>query len=122
MENDLISRKKLIDDLEAWRKILDRRVSRFDDMVIHTLPVVFDLVNEQKTVKAEPKWISVKERLPEKNGYYLCWVEASSVGEQKRCEHRKLYWEENVWLFSPKVFFVEHPLYWMPLPEPPKEE
>lgn len=53
MENDLISRKKLIDDLEAWRKILDRRVSRFDDMVIHTLPVVFDLVNEQKAVKAE---------------------------------------------------------------------
>lgn len=54
MENDLISRQKLIDDLEAWRKLLDRRVSRFDDMVIHTLPVVFDLVNEQKTVAAEP--------------------------------------------------------------------
>lgn len=68
------------------------------------------------------EWISVKEKLPEKNGYYLCWVEASSVGDQKRCEHRKLYWEENVWLFSPKVFHVEHPIYWMPLPEPPDRE
>lgn len=60
MENDLISRQKLIDDLEAWRKILDRRVSRFDDMVIHTLPVVFDLVNEQEAVKAEPvRWVNI---------------------------------------------------------------
>lgn len=54
MENDLISRQKLIDDLEAWRKRLDRRVSRFDDMVLHALPAVFDLVNEQETVEAEP--------------------------------------------------------------------
>lgn len=54
MENDLISRQKLIDDLEAWRKRLDRRVSRFDDMVIHALPAFFDLVNEQETVEAEP--------------------------------------------------------------------
>lgn len=122
MENDLISRQKLIDDLEAWRKRLDRRVSRFDDMVIHALPAVFDLVNEQETVEAEPKWISVKERLPEKNGYYLCWVETSLMGERKKYEHRKLYWEENVWLFSARVFRTEHPLYWMPLPEPPKEE
>ena len=63
MENDLISRQKLIDDLEAWRKRLDRRVSRFDDMVIHALPAVFDLVNEQETVEAEPvrhgQWVPV---------------------------------------------------------------
>ena len=66
------------------------------------------------------KWICAKEKLPEKNGYYLCWVESSSVGKRKEYEHRKLYWEENLWLSSAKSFKTEHPLYWMSLPEPPK--
>ena len=68
------------------------------------------------------EWIDVKERQPEKSGYYLCWVEASSVGKRKEYEHRKLYWEENLWLSSAKRFKTEHPLYWMPMPEPPKED
>lgn len=84
MENDLISRQKLIDDLEAWRKRLNRRVSLFDDMVIHALPAVFDLVNEQETVKAEPvrhgRWVwhedwghpSISEPHELLDAYWMC--------------------------------------------------
>lgn len=135
MENDLISRKKLIDDLEAWRKILDRRVSRFDDMVIHTLPVVFDLVNEQKAVKAEPRWISVKERLPETEGDYLVCSEFAdirslkimtfalnleSVDEYCFAGEKRPGW----WDFDGETGNYEwsHVTHWMPMPEPPKEE
>lgn len=114
MENDLISRKKLIDDLEAWRKILDRRVSRFDDMVIHTLPVVFDLVNEQKTVAAEPKWISVKERLPEDDEHYLVWCSDNNSRELA------LYYGDGEWLTEDLENITRVVTHWMPLPEPPK--
>ena len=110
MENDLISRKKLIDDLEAWRKILDRRVSRFDDMVIHTLPVVFDLVNEQKTVKAEPKWISVEERLPETDEHYLVWC-----SDNNSCE-LALYYGDGEWLTEDLENITRVVTHWMPLP------
>lgn len=116
MENDLISRKKLIDDLEAWRKILDRRVSRFDDMVIHTLPVVFDLVNEQKTVKAEPKWISVKERLPEKNGMYLAHLVHSYSNKDEYSCVTDCFFNLNArpkWAIEGRLYKVTH---WMPLP------
>lgn len=111
MENDLISRQKLIDDLEAWRKRLDRRVSRFDDMVIHALPAVFDLVIEQETVDAEPKWISVKERPPENFETVIIW--------RNDCRNACIGWLIDDRWSVPKGVKVTH---WMPLPKPPKEE
>ena len=122
MENDLISRDKLLDDLNDINETDYGSISdyRAHMAVSRALSDVRRIVDGYPSVEAEPRWISVKDGLPEKTGYYLCWVEASSVGERKESEHRKLYWEENVWLSSAKSFRTEHPLYWMPLPEPPK--
>ena len=111
-DNDLISRQKLIDDLEAWRKILDRRVSRFDDMVIHTLPVVFDLVNEQKAVKAEHKWISVKDGLPE---YYTDVAAIVRNGNTSRYILTYLA-VGGIWAMSCGERIDGVVTHWMPLP------
>ena len=77
------------------------------------------------------EWISVKDRLPRKNGKYLCYCEANYI--------KILYFARN--LHSVDKFDFPHErrsgfydysgeygyyewggvTHWMPLPEPPKE-
>ena len=65
------------------------------------------------------QWISVKDRLPEKNNKrYLCFIEQHNIHlngyiDIKRFIHndRFIYLDEN-----------EKVIYWMPLPEPPENK
>lgn len=60
-------------------------------------------------------WISVKERLPEKRTWVLCWCYSNS--------QEVLRWENNEWYHDPMhVYFSDFVTHWMPLPTPPKEE
>lgn len=68
------------------------------------------------------KWIPVTERLPDENGYYLCVVCVSSVNQRKEYRRMILFWEDNVWIDMANCFRTKKPLYWMPLPDPPKGE
>lgn len=73
--------------------------------------VVRDLcIRKEPTVGG---WISVKDRLPEKEGQYLCWVHINKV---HFCYQIHL-WYSGTWRWA-----NNNVLYWMPLPEPPKEE
>lgn len=61
-----------------------------------------------------PKWISVKDRLPEKTGLYIVCTAKKSVYTAKYCLTKcRGSWQKN-----PET----HISYWMPLPEPQKEE
>jgi hypothetical protein len=76
------------------------------------LEAAIDLINNPSMMQ---KWISVKERLPETDNY--CLVFEPGYG----CEVC-MYYGDGEWLtsdFENVTRFVE---YWMPLPEPPKEE
>ena len=69
------------------------------------------------------EWISVKDRLPEKNGSYLCYYMRSKIRDKENWEVKQLYWEHNVWLLSCYLLTVVNTVtHWTPLPEPPKEE
>ena len=67
------------------------------------------------------RWISVEDRLPEKDGYYLVITQGihNSVidiaGFWRCAEWVQKEFRENYWNKYDKV------LYWQPLPEPPKE-
>jgi len=68
-----------------------------------------------REVKAmqEPKygeWISDKITHPNQRGKYLCLFRGSG--------QEVLYWADVEW-YDKKG--IRNPLYWMPLPEPPKE-
>lgn len=64
------------------------------------------------------EWISVKDRLPEKSGYYLYFSKYPHGGLQDGIgvsyfQHKVKEWKK---VYTPTV------THWMPLPEPPKGE
>jgi hypothetical protein len=77
-----------------------------------------------KLTNAEMKWIPVSEP-PKENGYYLCVILFSAVGNKKEYRRKILFWEDNVWIEMANCFRTVKPLYWMPMaemPQPPKGE
>lgn len=62
-------------------------------------------------LKAGPEWISVKDRLPESEGDYLCAFDDGYVSSAEWIDG-----EWDLWVDSGKV------THWMPLPEPPAQD
>ena len=67
----------------------------------------------EATALLPDRWISVKERLPEDNAYYLVWRKGWQIPSIMKCRR--------------KAGFNTHMAYgdvthWMPLPSPPREE
>lgn len=66
------------------------------------------------------EWISVSEP-PEENGYYLCYVLTSAVGDKAKYEQMPLYWEDDIWLYRHNSYrMCRNVTYWMPLPTAPE--
>lgn len=68
--------------------------------------------NEAPTVG---EWVSVKDRLPEKNGDYITYDRDGTVWPHFFTASSKV-WEDAL------GFSTELVTHWMPLPEPPEEE
>lgn len=60
-------------------------------------------------------WISVKDRLPGLKDDVLILYERTGISEEK-------YREIDIESFRTMKHFGYVPLFWMPLPEPPKED
>ena len=69
---------------------------------------------------AQPKWISVKERLPEIGE----WVLINGPEVCQRIEPPSASWKaEYAWNTDHETFYYPEDItHWMPLPAPPKEE
>lgn len=61
------------------------------------------------------KWVSVKDRLPEKRGLYLCYYKYEPDSPNVICENT--YLGSGLW--QSEMSKITH---WMPIPEPPEEE
>lgn len=72
-------------------------------------------------LKAQPKWISVEEKLPDKDGRYLV-CDGGDVLEAQfylTGQLRRPEWSTTDCYESEDLYHVTH---WMPLPEPPEGE
>ena len=73
------------------------------------------LAENTRLAEKVPHWINVKDRLPEEDGNYLAVMDGDLCGQEEpftsMCGIEKGKWDE------PNMV-----LYWMPLPQPPKEE
>lgn len=56
-------------------------------------------------------WINVKDKLPDKDGLYLCWTLINNIDYRYQIE----LWKDN------HLYWIHDVHYWMPLPEPPKD-
>lgn len=79
----------------------------YPSMCFTDLCEAVDIAIEALSEQPEPQWIPCSERLPEKNGDYLC-----SLGDD---EH-----SIEVDTFAEDHFEIYNVIAWMPLPEPYK--
>lgn len=63
-----------------------------------------------------PRWVSVEERLPEKEGRYLC---VKRIGKSGGVYMTLMNGDSDG--FSLEHIYSDDVTHWMPLPEPPKE-
>ena len=67
----------------------------------------------------ERRWIPVAERLPEKNKEVVGWYKDNPFSPFR---YGIVSWNGHGWVFTYAQRYVDAVTYWMPLPEPPKEE
>ena len=112
-----LTREEIIGALKDFIEGMD-----LDETVTVTVPVLFlkDVgrlltIDEMPTVGG---WISVKERLPEKSGTYLCYQpKAADICALNTVR----YSTQRGWMGKEYGSRIEGIEYWMPLPEPPEE-
>ena len=72
------------------------------------------LAHIQKFEAQMPKWISVEERLPDEGERVIIWHPDRTVSTSTF--HFGRWWDRHGYHIGFRV------VYWMPLPEPPKED
>ena len=109
---DLISRKALLDTLQ----------NHFGQDLAYLgedLQYCQEAVQFAPSVDAEPKWISVKERLPEDQRSVLT---VNGHGEIRIMGLWSKRGDEWTWVHNDRMMHYNDITHWMPLPEPPKED
>lgn len=87
----------------------------YEDVDIgHDLKMAFEDGYQAGVEAAQPKWISVKERLPDDKETVLTYK--NGIVEVQVYEKERNGWIQGNWFWS--MATVSH---WMPISEPPKE-
>ena len=77
------------------------------------------LAVEDLREQEDRRWIPVKERLPEKNKEVVGWYKDNPFSPFR---YGIVSWNGHGWVFTYAQRYVDAVTYWMPLPEPPKED
>lgn len=116
--NNAFTREELINVLRGWHKNFNR-VGRSHERNVQALAEAADVLGQGK-------WISVKDRLPEKlnenNQVYLTEEVIGFDGESAYIGQFKVYKYDGLRTFFDGNCFRSDITHWMPLPEPPKED
>lgn len=106
--SDLIPRDKAIECI--WKPKV-----KPDAEIFNALKMAIQSEIEQlPTVTPESGWISVKDRLPDKNTQYIVSFKTGGVTSAWYFDYRGGFYVGG-------IFVSENVTHWMPLPEPPKE-
>ena len=72
----------------------------------------------QSTLTPPNEWVSVEERLPEKNAQVLMWSAKWNIAEAGS------YYNGRFWVYSEigDAYIADDITHWMPLPAPPEKE
>lgn len=109
MKGDTISRSAIKDQLKEYIAVANKR---FVEGMLHYRKIVLDAIDNAPTVDAAPEWVSVKDRLPDKAGWYL-------VFRTKHTHAETAFFKGKTFPLDNHYGTITH---WMPLPEPPEEK
>lgn len=125
----MISRKKLLEELEAWKERLGMSSPEVAAKIM--IKAFIDKVNAQPEedvtdINVGNKWIPVSERLPGANGVYSITRKIND-GENIYYIPDSAYWDgTSTWHDDTKVNhsrpYLKNVIAWQPLPEPYKGE
>lgn len=123
--NDLISRQAVLDAIKKthWFTLqaesnTDYPCGTIDDIV--SLNVHMDIDALRRAVNDVPAvsgWVSVKDRLPDKEGQYLCWFGKNKIAKGAAIATYLKTWKAFGSLESLETY--QNVTHWMPI-EPPK--
>ena len=135
---EYIDKANLVERLESRVKDYGRDCNGNAPIISRTYQAVLHMVENLPTADVVPvEWISVKDRLPETNGKYLCanysktlnryFIEVLSFAKdlhkvdefdfKEEKGKSGFYMYDSEWGYS----HFRNVTHWMPLPEPPKE-
>ncbi len=108
---EYICREAILDDLE--KEIEAGNIALDEDVWINKgLRIAIRDIKDIKTADVQPvKWVSVKDRLPENTKPCAVVTEDNGLGVSRYMGRNRFEW----------TLFGERVLYWMPLPETPKD-
>ena len=127
--NDLISRSALCEKLQAHHDFFVNAWGGFGNLPLKDKARVDEITHciaetmNAPAVDAGPKWISVKDALPEESAFVLCLLS----GRYKNVSYENAYvigtyYADDGWILEEAPRWENPPVtHWMPLPEPPKE-
>lgn len=108
--------EKLIATADATTFISASRKIRYRDILRETRNKIKSLYARVEALEAAKSWISVKDRLPKDRQEVLVLSNIEEYDIVIFDEHAKKWWGNEGWYSHEMI------AYWMPLPEPPKEE
>ena len=86
-----------------------------------SLSDIIGIIDDMPTIEPEPHWIPCSERLPKKNGFYLCTTK-DCITILEFIEGNPHYHEEPSFVSDVLGKCNSYVVAWMPLPEPYREE
>ena len=111
-----------ISKLSDIGEIIERALVSEDELTREVGAIALEATQAMCEALAKvPKWISVKERLPDTTDVYLIHtVHRYNKNDGYRCMDVRLFFkgEFEPWQGLPDIYEVTH---WMYMPEPPKE-
>ena len=82
--------------------------------------IIQDLRRENAELRARvPEWISVKDGLPQEDGYVVCIAKRNPFSRFMPMVARI---EKNGWTNPTTEQYISEVTHWMPMPQPPKGE
>ena len=106
----------------TWRDNLNSEMSDADsEPLFEALDMAISALKQQQDQESKPLngWISVEDRLPEKNQAVLGWYKDNPFAGYT---YGVVSWNGKGWVFVYAQRYVTNVTHWMPLPNPPKGE